>query len=116
MKSFGLLIVLLIVPMALASTGVYPKPDAVAQFNENPYMYLMGNVQGGKVVRTNHSTGTAIDFQPTGTMLTETVLFCDNQSETFQQVKMDSEVVVMYTRKGSENGCHELVRLVLVTE
>lgn len=86
-------------------------PDGVVAFQQNPYIYLYGQITGGQVVRQNHVEFTWLTFQPAYTILQQSVLFCGNQSKDFNG-KL-GPLVVTYARRGTGdmyNGmaCHEL--------
>lgn len=87
-----------------------PHADTVAQFQQNPYVYLYGEIISGEVMHMEHETFTSISFQPGFTLLNEKVLFCGNQAKAFNG-KM-GPIVVTYSRKAPFMsrgvGCHEL--------
>lgn len=66
--------------------------------DDNPYVYLMGLPVDGKVFEDNHRIYTNIAVRPFGTDMlhTEQVLFCGNETESFNG--MTGVLVIAYRR------------------
>lgn len=119
------LIILILCVMLFGATGhcrtsaPVPHKDSVVTFQQNPYVYLYGEITGGQVLLQDHVAFTWITFQPYGTLLLQSVLFCGRQADAFNG--KFGLLVVTYARKGTGdmyNGmaCHELEEVMLVPQ
>lgn len=84
---------------------------------DNPYMYNMGLPVGGKLLTDENFVYTNIDFSPayTSVLNTESILFCGNFAEDFNN-HAGKVVVLTYERTAHQafhgRACHTLRSIV----
>lgn len=127
---FGLGLIVLIMALsgselAHGATSAPKRGDnglGVVISSDNPYMYNMGVVAHGAIMRDDRGRDyTSIDFAPYGRpmIFPEGILLCGNQAKPLMEHQL-KVVVLTYERQAHTMyqgiGCHELVSINEVTE